>query len=105
MTPSRGPFARLDRSRDELAKAWLVKLIERASLDEIRELPTDRIARDLPELISGIVEQAAAPNGGDSSTLSEDQVERAASLAALRGGAPREARATSRATWRRCRPC
>ena len=31
-----GPLARLDRSRDELAKAWLVRLIERASLDEIK---------------------------------------------------------------------
>jgi diguanylate cyclase (GGDEF)-like protein len=86
MTPSRGPFARIDRSRDELAKAWLVKLIERASLEEIRELPTDRIARELPELISAIVDQAAAPNGADPYTLSEDQVERAASLAALRSG-------------------
>jgi hypothetical protein len=26
MTPIRGPLARLDRSRDELAKAWLVRL-------------------------------------------------------------------------------
>ncbi|HZN89594.1 MAG TPA: GGDEF domain-containing protein [Thermoleophilaceae bacterium] len=86
MTPSRGPFARLDRSRDELAKAWLVKLIERASLEEISQLPTDRIARELPELISGIVEQAAAPKGAEPYTLSEDQVERAASLAALRAG-------------------
>ena len=38
MTPLRGPLARLDHSRDELAKTWLVRLIERASLDEIREM-------------------------------------------------------------------
>ena len=55
MTPIRGPLARLERSRDELAKAWLVRLIERASLDEISELPTEQIARELPELISDIV--------------------------------------------------
>ena len=64
MTPIRGPIARLDRSRDELAKAWLVRLIERASLDEIRDLPTERIARELPELISDIVESRAPRANG-----------------------------------------
>ncbi|MGH2761735.1 MAG: diguanylate cyclase [Thermoleophilaceae bacterium] len=84
MTPIRGPLARLDRSRDELAKAWLVRLIERASLDEISELPTERIARELPELISDIVGSVAETNG-DPYELSEEQAERAASLAGLRG--------------------
>ena len=91
MTPSRGPLARLERSRDELAKQWLVRLIERASLDEIRELPTEKIARELPELISGIV-GSITDGEGDPYDLSKDQSERAASLAALRGGG-REARA------------
>ena len=91
MTPSRGPLARLERSRDELAKQWLVRLIERASLDEIRELPTEKIARELPELISGIV-GSITDGEGDPYDLSKEQSERAASLAALRGGG-REARA------------
>jgi diguanylate cyclase (GGDEF)-like protein len=85
MTPIRGPLARLERSRDELAKAWLVRLIERASLDEIKELPTDRIARDVPELISDIVNAMAAPNGV-AYELSDEQADRAASLVALRSG-------------------
>ena len=85
MTPIRGPLARLERSRDELAKAWLVRLIERASLDEISELPTDRLARELPALISDIVASVAETNG-DPYELTEQQVERAASLAALRSG-------------------
>ena len=85
MTPIRGPLARLERSRDELAKAWLVRLIERASLDEISELPTDRIARELPELISDIVGSVADTNGNPYE-LTEAQADRAASLAALRGG-------------------
>jgi diguanylate cyclase (GGDEF)-like protein len=85
MTPIRGPLARLDRSRDELAKAWLVRLIERASLDEIKELPTDRIARELPDLISDIVGSVAEANG-DPYELSEEQTGRAAALAALRSG-------------------
>jgi diguanylate cyclase (GGDEF)-like protein len=85
MTPIRGPLARLDRSRDELAKAWLVRLIERASLDEIRELPTERLARELPELISDIVREAAEGQG-DPYDLPKEQAERAASLATMRGG-------------------
>ncbi|HMJ96783.1 MAG TPA: GGDEF domain-containing protein [Thermoleophilaceae bacterium] len=85
MTSIRGPLARLDRARDELAKAWLVRLIERATLDEIRELPTERIARELPELIGDIVRQAWESEG-DPYDLSKEQAERAASLATLRGG-------------------
>jgi len=85
MTPTRGPLARLDRSRDELAKAWLVRLIERASLDEIKELPTDRIARELPELIGDIVTSVTDANG-NSYELSEEQARRVAALAALRSG-------------------
>jgi diguanylate cyclase (GGDEF)-like protein len=85
MTPIRGPLAYLDRSRDELAKAWLVRLIERASLDEIKELPTDRIARELPDLISDILGTVADANGNPYE-LSEEQAGRAAALAALRSG-------------------
>ncbi len=85
MTPIRGPLARLERSRDELAKAWLVRLIERASLDEISELPTEQIARELPDLISDIVETVAATNG-DPYELTELQTQRAAALAGLRAG-------------------
>jgi diguanylate cyclase (GGDEF)-like protein len=85
MTPLRGPLARLDRSRDELAKAWLVRLIERASLEEISELPTDRLARELPELITDIVGSVAEANG-DPYALTDEQTERAAALAAIRGG-------------------
>ena len=83
MTTIRGPLARLDRSRDELAKAWLVRLIERSSLDEIRDLPTERIARELPELISDLI-GAVASNGDGPFTLSDEQRERAAALALLR---------------------
>src|SRR3982074_651653 len=82
MTAITGPLARLDRSREELAKAWLGRLIERASLDEIKELPTEKIARELPELISDLV-GAMARNGDEPLELDEDQVRRAAALAAL----------------------
>jgi diguanylate cyclase (GGDEF)-like protein len=91
MTPIRGPLARLDQAREELAKAWLVRVIERASLDEIRELPTERLARELPELISDLVRSMAEADG-DPYDLSKEQAERAAALANVRGGG-REARA------------
>ena len=83
MTTIRGPLARLARSRDELAKAWLVRLIERASLEEIKELPTERIARELPDLISGVLETVGGQNGA---SLTEEQHEHASALAALRAG-------------------
>ena len=95
MTPIRGPLARLDRSRDELAKAWLVRLIERASLEEISELPTEQIARELPELISDIVGSISSANG-DPYQLTEAQTERAVSLAALRSGRETSAADVSR---------
>ncbi len=83
MTAITGPLARLERSREELAKAWLVRLIERASLDEIKELPTEKIARELPALITDLV-GAMAVNGSEPFELDEDQTRRAAALAALR---------------------
>ncbi len=85
MTAIRGPLARIERSRDELAKAWLVRLIERASLDEIRELPTERIAKELPLVIGDLV-AAVAANGDEPNELSDEQVRRAAALADLRPG-------------------
>ena len=85
MTAIEGPLARVDSAREELAKAWLVRVIERASLDEIRDLPTDRIARELPHLISDILTTVA--NGSTPIELNEEQAQRAASLAVLRQGA------------------
>jgi diguanylate cyclase (GGDEF)-like protein len=85
MATSRGPLARLDRSREELAKAWLVRLIERASLEEIRDLPTEQIARELPDLISDLV-GAMSSDGALPFELTDEQQRRAASLALLRSG-------------------
>ena len=81
-TPLGGPLARLDRAREELAKAWLVRLIERASLDEIRTLPTERIAAELPELISDVLRGAGA--GADPYAMAPEVHERAVRLAELR---------------------
>jgi diguanylate cyclase (GGDEF)-like protein len=54
------PIERLDEARGELAKTWLLRVVEQSSLDEIERLPTPRIARELPELIGEIARAAAA---------------------------------------------
>ncbi|MEA2430546.1 MAG: hypothetical protein QOI19_1019, partial [Thermoleophilaceae bacterium] len=60
------PIERLDETRGELAKAWLLRVVEQSSLEEIERLPTPRIARDLPDLIGEIARAAAedAPSAG-----------------------------------------
>ena len=75
----RGTLARLERDREALAKAWLVKLIERASLDEISDLPTARIASELPDLISEVLSLAGA-GGASGVPRPGDQAERLMAL-------------------------
>jgi diguanylate cyclase (GGDEF)-like protein len=60
------PTKRLDETRGELAKAWLLRVVEQSTLEEIERLPTPRIARDLPDLIGEIARAAAedAPLAG-----------------------------------------
>ena len=52
------PIARLEEIRGELAKTWLMRVIEQAPLAEIERLPTARIARELPEMIADIARAA-----------------------------------------------
>ena len=49
------PLARLQESREELTKSWLLKLVETSTLEEIERVPTDRIARDLPEVFGAVI--------------------------------------------------
>ncbi|GAC1520915.1 MAG: hypothetical protein NVS2B6_04950 [Thermoleophilaceae bacterium] len=57
------PTARLTEIRGELAKTWLLRTVEQASLAEIERLPTARIARDLPDLVADIARAAGADPG------------------------------------------
>lgn len=80
------PLARLESAREDLAKRWLVALIERTPLEEIERLPTDRLAGALPALISGLIAAAGdAERRGDGGELVESARERALALAAIRG--------------------
>ena len=80
--PLRGPLARLERTRDELAKAWIVRAIGRSSLDEIKDLPTDKIAAQLPDLISDVLRGASGER--DPFEMAPEAHERAARLAEMR---------------------
>jgi diguanylate cyclase (GGDEF)-like protein len=82
--PLSGALARLEARREELAKAWILRVLSRASLDEIRQLPTDRIAAELPELISDVLTSAASNR--DPFEMTPDALERAARLGELRDG-------------------
>ena len=50
------PLARLAETREEITKAWLMRVLERASLEEIERMQTDRVVRELPELIGDIIQ-------------------------------------------------
>jgi diguanylate cyclase (GGDEF)-like protein len=93
MTPLSGPLARLDRSKEALAKEWLVRLIQRSSLEEIQDLPTESIAREVPQLIGDVLR---ACNGDRPFEISAEGADRAAALAALRGRRERAAGELSR---------
>ena len=74
------PLTRLEQSRDELAKAWLLRVLEHVPLSDIERIPTERIVRELPDLISDIVRAVSRGGGG---SLPDDAKERAGRLASL----------------------
>jgi diguanylate cyclase (GGDEF)-like protein len=84
VTPLRAQLARLDEARDEIAKAWLVRLIERSSLEEIEGLQTERIARELPEVIADVL--SIALDEAQPDELSAESAERARRFGILSAG-------------------
>jgi diguanylate cyclase (GGDEF)-like protein len=80
--PLPSAFEALTESRAGVAKAWLVRAIEAAPLDQIEQLPVARIAAELPPLVADLAQAAA----GDPPAAQERSawLDR---LAALRGDA------------------
>jgi diguanylate cyclase (GGDEF)-like protein len=66
LDPLPTPLARLDELQADVAKTWLVRAIEGASLDQIGTLPVGLVVSELPVLISEIVRSAASPTPGPS---------------------------------------
>jgi diguanylate cyclase (GGDEF)-like protein len=84
------PIARLEERRGKLAKDWLLHVLDRSSLDQIERLPTARVVRELPELISAILEDAET--GGPPAARHREW---ALHLAQLAGREPGEAKEVS----------
>jgi diguanylate cyclase (GGDEF)-like protein len=80
------PLARLEESREALAKAWLVRLIERTPLEELERLQTDVVARELPDLIREVVHALRSETPEDELAPGSELYRRAAQLGELRGG-------------------
>ena len=80
------PLAHLEESREALAKAWLVRLIERTSLEDVERLQTDVVARELPELIRDLVKALRSENLEEALAPGSDLYRRAGRLGELRGG-------------------
>lgn len=78
------PLARLGAGREQLAKDWLLRLIERTPLEEIERLPTDRLARALPDLIGGVLAALGKPDDRTSLESGGEAHDSALELAALR---------------------
>jgi diguanylate cyclase (GGDEF)-like protein len=87
------PFRRLEpadserplaASAEELTKDWIVQLIEHTPLDQVRELPTDRIAREVPPLIEEILRAVLARGGTPDIGPGSELHRRIEELAALR---------------------
>lgn len=57
------PISRLEESRGEIAKAWLLRVVERSSLEELERLSMPRIAQELPDLVAEIARAASAGEG------------------------------------------
>ena len=53
-------IARSTRERDQLAKEWLVRLIERTPLTDVGELPLADFTEQAPKLIDAILDELAA---------------------------------------------
>jgi diguanylate cyclase (GGDEF)-like protein len=81
-----GQIARSPDEREQLAKEWLLRLVERTPLPEVADLPLDWIASEAPPLIADIVAALADPSAHPDRELDAVERERAARLAEMRDG-------------------
>jgi diguanylate cyclase (GGDEF)-like protein len=72
----RASLARVDRSRDQIAKAWLVDVILNSDLSDVDKAPIDWATTELPQLITEILMALGSEDPGVSAA-----VQRAARLA------------------------
>ena len=71
-------------SANELTKDWIVRLVEHSPLDQIRDLPTERIVQEIPPLIEEILRAVLIPGEGPDISPGSDLHRRVQSLGSLR---------------------
>jgi diguanylate cyclase (GGDEF)-like protein len=54
----------MEAARDELAKAWLQGILDRASLEDMAEVPLAELAREAPALVVDVLREAAGSASG-----------------------------------------
>ncbi len=84
--PTASGLDRLEESREDLAKRWLVRLIERTALSDLEDLPVAWIVREGPPLIADIVRELERGDRRSSEGASALAKARATDLLALRRG-------------------
>ena len=85
----RTQLARVDRSREQIAKAWLVEVILNSDLSDVDQTPVAWATGELPQLISDILMAVSSDEGGV-----DGAVQRAARLAHRRGATTSPAQLT-----------
>jgi diguanylate cyclase (GGDEF)-like protein len=78
------PERPLSASAEELTKDWIVRLIEHTPLEQIRELPTDRIAREVPPVIEEVLRAVLTPGDAVDVEPGSELYRRIEELASLR---------------------
>jgi diguanylate cyclase (GGDEF)-like protein len=82
---SGGPAGDSANDREELAKAWLLRLIERTALRDVGELSLPWIAKEAPPLIADILAGLSDPEAAENGDFAAER-ERLAKVARLREG-------------------
>jgi diguanylate cyclase (GGDEF)-like protein len=83
-TEAAAEYGRIEMAQDELAKAWLVRIVERTSPSDLGDLPVSWIANEAPPLIAEIVRELT--NRSDPAELPPEGHRRARELGKMRRG-------------------
>jgi hypothetical protein len=86
----RAQLARVERSREQIAKAWLVDVILNSDLSDVERMPLTWAASELPPLISDILSALTTDDRGATAAA----LDRAARLAKMRGASTPPAQLT-----------
>jgi diguanylate cyclase (GGDEF)-like protein len=81
-----GQIARSPKEQEQLAKEWLLRLIERTPLPEVGDLPVSWITSEAPALIADIIAALTDPSVATERELEPAERQRAAMLRSLREG-------------------